>query len=222
LVPPTAVVGIGLAWGRPGAVVGSAVLVAVNFLSINLVALVVFWYQGYQPEEWFKADEARRETAKRVGALALTVLVLSSVLVGATYAATQRATFADEARGEATELLSMSPSLSLVSFDVEHGAAFPFRSPEQVVVTVGHPPGTDPPALAGPLADRINAIENGPFGLGDGEGVVVEVHYTAIESTGGDAAVQSFREAGMSGAQSTASTTVSSTSSTFSPSSTLM
>lgn len=231
LVPPTAVVGIGIAWGRPGAVVGSAVLVAVNFLSINLVALATFWYQGYQPEQWFRADEARKDTAKRIGVLALAILVLSSVLAGATYASTQRAAFADDARMETERLLEDEPSLSLISFDVEHGAAFPFRSPTRVVVTVGHPPGVEPPGLAERLADRVNAIENGPFGLGSGEGVEVSVRYTAVETAGGEAgsgdaggasAPQAFREGGMSGSQSTASTTVSRTPSTFSPSATLM
>ena len=226
LVPPTAVVGIGVAWGRPGAVVGSAVLVAVNFLSINLVALATFWYQGYQPEQWFRADEARRDTAKRIGALAVTVLILSSVLAGATYASTQRAAFADSARAETEALLDGEPSLSLLDFEVEHGTAFPFRSPQRVVVTVGHPPGTEPPALAERLATRIGGIENGPFGLGSGEGVAVSVRYTAVETAGDGSAdastAQAFREGGMSGSQSTAATTWSSTASTFSPSATLM
>jgi len=230
LVPPTAVVGIGIAWGRPAAVVGSAVLVAVNFLSINLVALATFWYQGYQPEQWFKVGEARKDTVKRIGALAVTVLVLSSVLAGATYASMERAAFADQAREETESLLAGDPTLSLVSFEVEHGSTFPFRSPERVVVTVGYQSGTEPPAVADRLAERIGAIENGPFGLGSGEGVTVSVHYAAVETAGGegtqsdvgDAAAQAFREGGMSGVQSTASTTVSSTVSTFSPSVTLM
>ncbi len=225
LVPPTAVVGIGIAWGRPSAVVGSAVLVAVNFLSINLVALAVFWYQGYQPEQWFDVGEARKDTAKRIGALAVTVLILSTVLAGATYASTQRAAFADDARAETESLLAGEPSLSLITFEVEHGAAFPFRSPERVVVTVGYPPGEQPPALAERLADRIDSIDGGPFGLSNGENVAVAVRYTAVETAGGagDApATQALREGGMSGSQSTAATIVSSTPSTFSPSATLM
>ena len=226
LVPPTAVVGIGVAWGRPGAVVGSAVLVAVNFLSINLVALAVFWYQGYQPENWFDVGEARKDTAKRIGALAVTILILSTVLAGATYASTQRAAFADDARAEAESLLSEEPSLSLVSFEVEHGVAFPFRSPERVVVTVGYPPGEEPPTLADRLVERIGAIENGPLGLGSGEGIAVSVRYTVVETAGGDtrdgATAQALRDGGMSGSQSTAATIVSSTPSTFSPSATLM
>ena len=224
LVPPTAVVGIGVAWGRPGAVVGSAVLVAVNFLSINLVALAVFWYQGYQPEQWFRVGEARQDTIKRIGALAVTVLILSSVLAGATYASTQRAAFADDARAETESLLAGEPSLSLIDFEVEHGAAFPFRSPERVVVTVGYPPGEEPPALAERLAERIDSIGGGPFGLSSGENVAVAVRYTAVETAGGDdsSTAQALREGGMSGSQSTAATIVSSTPSTFSPSATLM
>ncbi|MFW5911499.1 MAG: TIGR00341 family protein [Halolamina sp.] len=236
IVPPTAVVGIGIAWGRPGAVVGSAVLVSVNFLSINLVALATFWYQGYQPEQWFDVDVARKDTAKRIGVLAVAILVLSTVLAGATYASTQRAAFAEDARGETESVLADEPALQLVSFEVEHGAAFPFRSAERVVVTVGHAPGEDPPPLAERLAERITAIEGGPFGLSSGENVEVAVRYTAIERAGGGSTTddgsaaevvgpstaQLLRDGGMSGSQSTAATSVSSTSSTFSPSVTLM
>jgi len=145
LVPPTAVIGIGIAWGEPTAVFGSAVLVAVNFLSINFAALAVFFYKGYRPEQWFKTEDARRETIKRIGTLGVVILLLSSFLGGVTYASYERAVFADDARDTVEELVDAEPSLSLISFDVEYGAAFPFRSAERVVVTIGHPPGTDPP-----------------------------------------------------------------------------
>ncbi len=185
LVPPTAVVGIGIAWGRPTAVFGSAVLVAVNFLSINFAAMAVFLVKGYQPEEWFKTEEARRETLKRIATLGLVILLLTSFLGSVTYASYQRATFTDEARESVTELIDAEPDLTLVAFEVEHGVAFPFRSAERVVVTVGHPPGTEPPTLVDRIYERIADIDDRPFGLGSDEDVQVEVHYTAVETSSG-------------------------------------
>ena len=188
LVPPTAVVGIGIAWGEPTAVFGSAVLVAVNFLSINFAALAVFLYKGYHPEQWFKTEAARRETIKRIGALGVVILLLSSFLGGVTYASYERASFADDAREEAEALVATEPGLSLVSFHVEQGVAFPFRSPEEVVVTIGYPPGTEPPSLAERLYERMAALDDGPFGLGFDDDVRVEVHYTAVEREPGGTA----------------------------------
>jgi uncharacterized hydrophobic protein (TIGR00341 family) len=187
LVPPTAVVGIGIAWGEPIAVFGSAVLVAVNFLSINFAALAVFLYKGYRPEEWFKTDAARRETIKRIGTLGVVILLLSAFLGSVTYASYQRATFEDEARQSVSDLVDAEPTLSLVAFEVEHGVGFPFRSPERVIVTIGYPPGTDPPSMVDRIFGRVAAIDDGPFGLGFDDGLQVEVHYTAMESTGSEA-----------------------------------
>lgn len=181
LVPPTAVVGIGIAWGEPTAVFGSAVLVAVNFLSINFAAMAVFLYKGYRPEQWFKTEEARRETIKRIGTLGAVILLLSSFLGGVTYASYERSTFVDDARETVEELVDAEPSLSLVSFRVEHGISFPFRTPKQVVVTIGHPPGVDPPSLVDPIYERVSKFDNGLFGLSGGSDLEVEVHYTAVE-----------------------------------------
>lgn len=191
LVPPTAVIGIGIAWGQPTAVFGSGVLVAVNFLSINFAALAVLWYQGYRPEKWFKAESARRETAKRIGVLGIAILVLSSFLGGVTYASYQRATFEDDARIAVEDLLEETPDATLVAFDVEHGIGFPFRTPERVIVTVGHPPGVDPPSLGEEIYGRVSALNDGPFGLGFNADVTVEVHYVTVEyepGTDGDTA----------------------------------
>ncbi len=181
LVPPTAVVGIGIAWGQPEAVFGSAVLVAVNFLSINFAALAMFLSKGYRPEQWFKSDAARHETLKRIASLGVIILLLSSFLGGVTYASYERATFADNARDEVEELVEADPDLTMVAFEVEHGIAFPFRSADRVVVTIGHPPGAEPPSLVGPIYERVTALDSGPFGMGFNDGLTVEVHYTAVE-----------------------------------------
>jgi hypothetical protein len=62
-----------------------------------------------------------------------------------------------------------------VSYD-----GFPIRQPSEVTVTVGHPPGDPPPAVADRLADRINRLEAAPFGL-ETEPVSIEVRYVVVE-----------------------------------------
>ena len=57
LIPPAATVGIGIAYSEPALALGSAVLVSVNILSINLSALVMLWYSGYRPENFFQRPQ---------------------------------------------------------------------------------------------------------------------------------------------------------------------
>jgi uncharacterized hydrophobic protein (TIGR00341 family) len=189
LVPPTAVVGIGLAWGRPTAVTGSAVLVLVNFVGINLAALAVLWRQGYRPERWFKLDEARSATLKRVAVLAVGLVVLSAFLAGVTYSTYRTATFEEDARAAVTaELAETDAQVELLSMSVEY-EDFPIRRPTRIVVTVGHPLESDPPPLADRLRERVRATAR-PAPLprlpvetnGD---VSVDVRYVALDDAGG-------------------------------------
>jgi uncharacterized hydrophobic protein (TIGR00341 family) len=183
LVPPTAVVGIGIAWGRPAAVVGSAVLVLVNFVAINLVALAVLWQQGYRPDRWFKFDEARSATLKRIAILAVGLLVLSSFLGGVTYATYRTATFEEDARSAVrAELAATDTQLELLSMTVEY-EEFPLRRPTRIVVTVGHPLESTPPPLAGRLQARVQANTRPPplpqLPVETNGNVAVEVRYVA-------------------------------------------
>jgi uncharacterized hydrophobic protein (TIGR00341 family) len=185
LVPPTAVVGIGIAWGRPTAVVGSAVLVLVNFVGINLAALAVLWWQGYRPERWFKQDEARATTAKRIAILAVGLLLLSSLLAGVTYSAYRTATFEEDARAAvAAEIEESDARLELLSMTVQY-EDFPIRRPTRIVVTVGHPLESDPPPLADRLRERVRATARPPplpqLPFETNGDVEVHVRYVALD-----------------------------------------
>ncbi|WP_380679038.1 TIGR00341 family protein [Salinigranum sp. GCM10025319] len=185
LVPPTAVVGIGIAWGRPTAVVGSAILVLVNFVGINLAALAVLWWQGYRPERWFKLDEARAATAKRIAILAVGLLLLSSMLAGVTYSAYRTATFEEDARAAVSaEIEESDTRLQLLSMTVQY-EDFPIRRPTQIVVTVGHPLESDPPPLADRLRERVRATARPPplppLPFETNGDVEVDVRYVALD-----------------------------------------
>ena len=187
LVPPLGVIGIGIAWGLPGIVLGSTVLVLVNVLSINVTALAVLWYRGYRPDHWFKEDTARRATRKRVGALVAAILVLSLFLGVVTYDSYRTATFEQEVRGEVAELLDQPEHDQFDLLEVRFGYDDPVppRQPTNVTVVVGQPPDNETASLAGPLDRRIDgALETlalpGP--IGDPGSVRVQVRYVEIES----------------------------------------
>ncbi|MFC7254233.1 TIGR00341 family protein [Haloplanus litoreus] len=184
LVPPTAVVGIGLAWGSPRSVTGALVLVLVNFLSINFAALAVLWATGYRPKSWLRSEEARVATLKRIAALGGALLVLSTLLAGVTYSTYRTATFEEETRATVDDAIDDYEDLERLSITITYEQTFPFSRPERVTVTVGHPPGTDTPALAGRLAERIGPTVATPFR--PDRPVAVEVRYIVVERVSAD------------------------------------
>jgi uncharacterized hydrophobic protein (TIGR00341 family) len=153
-----AAVGIAIAWQQPLAAVSSLVLVLVNVLSINLAGLVVLWYLGYRPKNWFQFSETRSVLFKRVSVLVVAIAVLSVFLGGVTYATVQNATFQNEVQEEAQAVVS-SPEYAearLFGMDFRGSSNLPFDQHTRVVVTVGRPPGAEYPDLAERLSQRIN------------------------------------------------------------------
>ena len=180
LVPPTAVVGIGIAWGRPGSVAGAAVLVVVNFVAINFAALATLWYKGYRPESFWRLDETRATTLRRVGVLGVTILLLTAVLAGVTIASYQSSQFETAAREETNALLE--GDARVLDVEVTY-SGFPFRQPTAVTVTVGHPPGTPPPRIGDVLTASLADDAGAPFGVGEPTEIDVSVRYVVVEES---------------------------------------
>ncbi|TKR25557.1 TIGR00341 family protein [Natronomonas salsuginis] len=179
LIPPAATVGIGIAYGNPALAVGSGVLVAVNVLSINLAALVVLWYAGYRPEQFFRHDRARMATLKRVAVLVFAIALLSVFLGGVTYDSYQIAQTEQEIRdGVATELEDPAYSnAELIELDVQTQTDdFLFHRPTEVIVTVGVPPDAPRRGLATDIERRL--------GTDHGIDADVQVLYVEIERAG--------------------------------------
>ncbi|MFC7155671.1 TIGR00341 family protein [Halomarina halobia] len=174
LIPPAATVGIGVAYGIPGVALSSSVLVLVNVLSINLAALVVLWYSGYRPEQFFRREEARSATAKRVAALLFAIAVLSVFLGGVTYDSYQTAKTKEaiNAQVDAAVAETDSPVVLLeTSIETDRGGLF-LDEPTEVVVTVGAPPGERPDDLAERIDRRIRRQT--------GTDLAVEVRYVEV------------------------------------------
>jgi uncharacterized hydrophobic protein (TIGR00341 family) len=208
LVPPTAVVGIGLAWGSPRTVSGAFVLVLVNFLSINFAALAVLWLTGYRPKSWFRREEARTATLKRIATLGVALLALSTLLAGVTYGTYQTATFEEDTRVVVDDVLDDYDGLERLSVTVSYEETFPFSRPKRVTVTVGHPPDREMPALADRLAERIDRLDDPPFQAD--RPVTVEVRYVAVNvgrSADGTATTAAIEPSSAATAPSTAPAT---------------
>nr|WP_303648708.1 TIGR00341 family protein [Haloarchaeobius litoreus] len=171
LIPPTAVIGIGIAYGLPLVVLGASVLVLLNVLSINLAGTATLWYAGYRPRQWFRTDEARSVTLQRIGVLVASIAVLSVFLGGVTYISYTTATIEDDMVAGVQDTVDEYPEATLVDIELVHDdnvyeRAFDPR-PERVVVTVARPPGESYPLLP----ERIASV------LRNGDGLVVEVRY---------------------------------------------
>ena len=162
LVPPTAVIGIGIAWGLPVVVLGSTVLVMVNALSINLAALVTFWRSGYRPSSLFRFDEARSALTKRAAVMGLAILLLSAFLGGVTYGSYQSAVAEEEIRSEAvTTIEEEYPQLRILDTQIVRGDDPLTGRPTAVIVTVTHPGDQVPPDVAEVLTDRLSEYDVG-------------------------------------------------------------
>ena len=179
LIPPAATVGIGIAYGIPSLAVGSAVLVAVNVLSINLAALVVLWYGGYRPEQFFRHDRAKIATLKRVAALVGAIALLSLFLGGVTYDSYQTAqTEQDIREGVTTELEDPAYSgYELIELEVMTETEYLlFQYPTTIAVTVGVPPDASRLGLASEIETRLDDA----YGIT----VDVQVRYLDVERSG--------------------------------------
>ncbi|WP_339104146.1 TIGR00341 family protein [Haloterrigena salinisoli] len=74
IMPPIGVVGVGVAWGEPAAVLGSLVVVAVNLIAINVGAIATLWTVGFHPSDRSRIRTTRGAIIRRV--VLLTVLLL--------------------------------------------------------------------------------------------------------------------------------------------------
>ncbi|MDR9412572.1 MAG: TIGR00341 family protein [Haloferacaceae archaeon] len=156
LVPPIAVVGIGLAYTEATLVVGAATVLAANIVAINLTALLTLAAQGYRPVRWSAIADARRQTIVQTGVLVVAVLAIGGVLTGATLA-TQAAAGADAAVTEAiTETVADTPGVELEGVQIERRAGLLDRPVVAVTVDVAVA-GDPPPGLAAALETRVRA-----------------------------------------------------------------
>ncbi len=80
LLPPTAAVGLMMGHGEWDLATGAALLLAVNVVSVNLAAKLVFLLKGIRPRTWFEKARAKRAMAFYLVGWLVTLAVLAGVI----------------------------------------------------------------------------------------------------------------------------------------------
>lgn len=164
LVPPIAVIGIGIAWGIPNVVIAATVLVILNYISINLSALITLWYQGYRPDEWYDLEAAKESLIKQTSTFVIIIIALSLFLGAVTVSAYETAATENEIRDQVTSVLEEEQyeSFRLIELTIESQSVLsvdviPYvRQPRSVIVTVGTPTEQPDANLATDIKTRIS------------------------------------------------------------------
>jgi uncharacterized hydrophobic protein (TIGR00341 family) len=60
LLPPAATLGLMIGAGQPRLALGAALLLAVNIVSVNLAAKIIFWVRGIKPRSWLEKQKANQ------------------------------------------------------------------------------------------------------------------------------------------------------------------
>jgi uncharacterized membrane protein len=161
LVPPAATAGLGIAWGLPLVAIAATILVVVNLLAINISALVIFYLSGFQPIDLGQVRGSRRKLASRIAVIAVSILLLSTVLGAVTWTSFQTESARTESRsaveGVFAEATVEDAEIVLLEVDVEYSALeYLARFPVRVDVLVGLPPTVErPPDFAQTFDDFL-------------------------------------------------------------------
>ncbi len=81
LLPPTATLGLMIGAGQPKLALGAALLLAVNIVSVNLAAKVVFWVRGVKPRSWLEKQKANQSMVTYLVIWVVSLLVLLVVIL---------------------------------------------------------------------------------------------------------------------------------------------
>ena len=80
LLPPAATLGISLSEGEWRDLAGATMLLAVNIVSVNLAANIVFLAKGIRPHSWWEHESARQSVRLTILALTAALLVLIALI----------------------------------------------------------------------------------------------------------------------------------------------
>lgn len=85
LVPPAAIVGIGIALLDADFIINSGLILAVNVFCINIAATLVFWKLGIKPGGFLQMMFSKKDIKKRLAVTLIILLILGAILGWTTY-----------------------------------------------------------------------------------------------------------------------------------------
>ncbi|WIV66270.1 DUF389 domain-containing protein [Natrialbaceae archaeon AArc-T1-2] len=154
LIPTAAATGLSIAWLEPALAIGTATLLVVTMILINLAVLAVLLSFGYRQKERPDRNRATDRSLVSVGILAIVVVGLT-LSVGV---ATAEQVAVDRSVASATDETLEDPAyenLSAVSIQTQYGDLSPFTGPRTVTIVLAEEGEADSDAFASDVADRI-------------------------------------------------------------------
>ncbi|UCE73391.1 MAG: TIGR00341 family protein, partial [Methanomassiliicoccales archaeon] len=106
LVPPAAIVGIGIALLDVDFIIHSGLLLAVNVFCINIAGTLVFWKLGINPGGFREMAFSKKDLKKRLGVTLIILLILGAILSWTTVITYQNYNLENEIRKEALKVIS--------------------------------------------------------------------------------------------------------------------
>ncbi len=80
LLPPTAVIGMMIGQGEWQLAYGAAILLAINIVSVNLAAKLVFFFKGVKPRTWLEKQQARQSMKSYILIWVLSLILLVAMI----------------------------------------------------------------------------------------------------------------------------------------------
>jgi uncharacterized hydrophobic protein (TIGR00341 family) len=106
LVPPAAIVGIGIALLDGDFIIHSGLLLAVNVFCINIAGTLVFWKIGIRPAGFHEMAFSSKDLKKRLAVTLVILIVLGAILSWTTYITYQNYRFENDIREESLKVIS--------------------------------------------------------------------------------------------------------------------
>ncbi|WP_458206577.1 TIGR00341 family protein [Haladaptatus sp. NG-SE-30] len=173
ITPSAAALGIAIGWGKPVLGAGAFVLLAVNVVAVNLMAISVLTYLGYRP----KLSVSVPSSSPRRLARGLAVACIALFVVGTAAASYQQIEFNRTVNEEVHSTIEEEyPSLEVGGVTTEYNAGLLLPRSKNVSVTVIRTSDRDYPKLAQKLDVRISQKADG--------GVNVQVKFITFEGGG--------------------------------------
>ncbi len=161
LIPTAGATGVAIAWADPAVAIGSAALLVVTLVLINVSVLGVLGGLKYHRRERPPMDRATEWPKLRLGVLIAVIFLLTTAVIVGTVDQTVTERNIESAVGEVLEEPAHE-NLEAVSVQTEYGDLSPFTGPRTVTVTVAQDGPADPSAFAAELADEIDSQTGEP------------------------------------------------------------
>ncbi|ADJ16049.1 DUF389 domain-containing protein [Halalkalicoccus jeotgali] len=175
LIPTAAATGIAIAWRDPVIAAGTALLLVITLVAINLAGAVVLFGLGYRPDRSLLGGSWR--SAKTLLAIALLVSVIGLTGVATAEQISHERTVNQVVHAELTE----HENVTAVAVRNEYGDLSALTGPETVTVVASYTGGGDPPSdLAADIEERLDERSDRPASVR----VRFQEYQTAQDSNG--------------------------------------